>query len=197
MVHLLLWQLGLAKSETQTTETERNCLAHHAAGKKKLAEIGVFHGVTTHRLRSVMDPQGILVAIDPFPKQRLGFCAYRRIAVHEASRVNRGEIKWMRTTGAQAAGELKAEHSRSFDFLFIDGDHRWEGIKGDWEGWRNLIAPGGIVALHDSRLTPLRSLEGAGSVQFVQQVISKDSDFLLIDAVDSLTVFKRSIEPRV
>jgi predicted O-methyltransferase YrrM len=177
---------------TQTTELERDCLARHAAGKKMLAEIGVFHGVTTRRLRSVMDPQGTLVAIDPFPKQRLGFSAYRLVAHREVSRIKRGNVKWMRTTGALAAKELKADYSRSFDFLFIDGDHSWEGIKGDWEGWRDLIATGGIVALHDSRLTPLRPLEGTGSFLFVQQVISKDPSFDAVDGVDSLTVFKRS-----
>ena len=102
--------------------------------------------MTTRRLRSVMDPKGVLVAIDPFPKQRLGFSAYRIVAHREVSSITRGSVKWMRTTGAQAASELKANYFRSFDFLFIDGDHSWEGIKGDWEGWRDLIAPGGIVA---------------------------------------------------
>jgi hypothetical protein len=194
LVHLVLWQFGLAKSETQTTEAERNCLARHAAGKKKLAEIGVYHGVTTRRLRDAMDPQGILLAIDPFPRQMLGFSAHRIIARHEVSAAKSGNINWMRTTGARAADELKRDHLGSFDFLFIDGDHSWDGIQGDWEGWRNLIAPCGIVALHDSRLTPLRSLEGVGTLLFVQQVISPDPDFQEIDGVDSLTVFKRRAE---
>jgi predicted O-methyltransferase YrrM len=71
MIHLVLWWLGCAKSETQTTEAERDCLARLAGGKKHLAEVGVYHGVTTCRLRKAMDPHGMLVAIDPYPKQRL------------------------------------------------------------------------------------------------------------------------------
>ena len=42
LIHLVLWQFGCADSTTQTTELERDCLARHAAGKKMLAEIGVF-----------------------------------------------------------------------------------------------------------------------------------------------------------
>ena len=47
LVHLALWQLGFAKSETQTTEVERDCLARYASGNRMLAEIGVYRGVTT------------------------------------------------------------------------------------------------------------------------------------------------------
>src|SRR5580704_13432579 len=100
LVHLLLWQIGCAKSETQTTEAERDCMARYASGKKMLAEIGVFHGVTTCRLRRSMDPSGVLIAIDPYPKQRLGFSAQRIVAQREVSKIKSGTVKWMRTTGA-------------------------------------------------------------------------------------------------
>ena len=51
LIHLALWQLGFAKSETQTTEAERDCLARHASGKRMLAEIGVYHGMRFVYLR--------------------------------------------------------------------------------------------------------------------------------------------------
>ncbi len=35
------------------------------------------------------------------------------------------------------------------DFLFIDGDHRYEGVKQDFEAYGALVRPGGLVALHD------------------------------------------------
>jgi predicted O-methyltransferase YrrM len=191
LIHLLLWQLGCAMSETQTTEAERNCLARHASGKKVLAEIGVYHGVTTCRLRKAMDPSGTLVAVDPYPKQRLGFSAQRVIARREVSRIKGGTVKWMRTTGAKAARELHACNSPQFDFVFIDGDHSWAGLQGDWEGWSRLIAPGGVIALHDSRSTPARQIEDSGSVLFTRDVIARDPDFETIEAVDSLTVLQR------
>lgn len=32
------------------------------------------------------------------------------------------------------------------DFLFIDGDHTYEGVKQDWEMYHPLVRPGGLVA---------------------------------------------------
>lgn len=39
--------------------------------------------------------------------------------------------------------------SFKIDFLFIDGDHTYEGAKRDWEMYSSLVKPGGIVAFHD------------------------------------------------
>jgi predicted O-methyltransferase YrrM len=35
------------------------------------------------------------------------------------------------------------------DFLFIDGDHTYEGVSLDWSMYSPLVRPGGLVALHD------------------------------------------------
>jgi len=35
------------------------------------------------------------------------------------------------------------------DFLFIDAAHDYAGVKADWEMYHGLVAPGGVVALHD------------------------------------------------
>ncbi len=37
----------------------------------------------------------------------------------------------------------------SLDFLFIDGDHTYEGVKKDFEMYIHLVKPGGIIAFHD------------------------------------------------
>lgn len=37
----------------------------------------------------------------------------------------------------------------SVDFLFIDGDHTYEGVKQDFEMYSELVSDGGIIALHD------------------------------------------------
>lgn len=35
------------------------------------------------------------------------------------------------------------------DFLFIDGDHTYEGVKKDWEMYSPLVRAGGVIAFHD------------------------------------------------
>ena len=54
LAHYVGWMIGVCRAETQTTEAERDCLARHARGRRRLAEIGVWHGVTTSRLREAM-----------------------------------------------------------------------------------------------------------------------------------------------
>ena len=38
---------------------------------------------------------------------------------------------------------------RTIDFLFIDGDHTYDGVSRDFELWSGLVTSGGHVALHD------------------------------------------------
>jgi cephalosporin hydroxylase len=38
---------------------------------------------------------------------------------------------------------------RKFDFLFIDGDHSWDGVREDFFQYLPLMRPGGLVGFHD------------------------------------------------
>jgi predicted O-methyltransferase YrrM len=35
------------------------------------------------------------------------------------------------------------------DVIFLDGDHRYEGVKADFENYEPLVTPGGLVIFHD------------------------------------------------
>jgi hypothetical protein len=39
------------------------------------------------------------------------------------------------------------------DFLFIDGDHTYEGVKQDYEMYKEFVKPGGWIAFHDIKDT--------------------------------------------
>jgi len=39
------------------------------------------------------------------------------------------------------------------DFLFIDGDHTYEGVKQDYEMYKHLVKPGGWIGFHDTKDT--------------------------------------------
>jgi predicted O-methyltransferase YrrM len=190
--HFVLWNFGLRKPESQTNQIERNCLARHAAGRSRLVEIGVWHGVTTARLRAVMAAEGVLFAVDPFPAGRLGFSAQRLIARHETGRIKRGKLEWVRLTGTAAARHPAITEGGGVDFIFIDGDHSYDGLRADWEVCNPLLCDGGIVALHDSRSSSTRQIDDAGSVVFTKMVILKDPRFELLEVADTLTVLKRT-----
>ncbi len=82
------------------------------------------------------------------------------------------------------------------DFLFVDGDHRYEGAKQDYEMYGPLVRPGGMVAFHDVCVHPgqpevgvdrlWRSLGGVtdeivtdpptwGGIGFVRQAATADA----------------------
>ncbi len=42
-----------------------------------------------------------------------------------------------------------ALRDQALDYLFIDGDHTYEGVKRDFELYAPLVRKGGIIALHD------------------------------------------------
>lgn len=143
----------------------------------------MWEGGTTRMLKSVMSPDGILYAIDPFPHGRLGFSYQRPIARGETSRVANGQVIWIRATGAAAARDPRVAAER-FDFVFIDSDHSFEGLRTDWEAWEPLASD--IIALHDVIGPP-----GNGSVRFAHQHIFTDARFDLCETAGSLAILKR------
>jgi hypothetical protein len=38
---------------------------------------------------------------------------------------------------------------RAVDLLFIDGDHRYEGVRADFLAYRRFVREGGVIAFHD------------------------------------------------
>ncbi len=191
LLHFVLHRLGLAAAGTQVASAEREALLRRAAGRRRLVEIGVWHGATTRRLREVMATDGTITGVDPFPPGRLGVSFPLRIALREVARCGRGRYELVRRSGAEAA----AGWSGPVDFLFIDGDHSWDAIRADWEGWAAFVEPGGVVCLHDSRATPERLIADAGSVRYTEDVIAHDPRFEVVEQVETLTVLVRREDP--
>jgi predicted O-methyltransferase YrrM len=183
LVRLAMWRLGLVVIEPWADAGETNCLLHYARGKRRLAEIGVWEGGTTKRLRAAMDPGGVLFAIDPFPVGRLGLSYQRPIAHGEVARVSNGEVVWIRKRGAEAAADPRVRTAQ-FDFVFIDGDHSFAGLQADWQAWEPLI--GDVVALHDAAGDPEQ-----GSERYAREVIFPDPRFRLLETQGCLVVLQR------
>lgn len=50
------------------------------------------------------------------------------------------------------AAPIWRDEKAALDFLFIDGDHRWEAVDQDFTDWTPMIKKGGILAIHDARM---------------------------------------------
>jgi len=44
---------------------------------------------------------------------------------------------------------VKALDGKTIDFLFIDGDHTYEGVKEDYETYSSLVSKNGYIGFHD------------------------------------------------
>jgi hypothetical protein len=191
LLHLVRWTVGLADAEVWTTEAERDCLARHAAGKRKLVEVGVWHAGTSKTLRGAMAPDGVLYAVDPYEPGRLGFSIPRVVGRSELGRVPNGRVAWIRATGADAATSPEIRNAAPFDFVFIDAAQTYESLRSEWQAWSPLVEAAGILALHDSRQLAGDTSPEQTSVRYAREVVSQDPRFELIDTVDTLSVLKR------
>ena len=190
ILHLAAWAVGLAPVRAVVMPDEAACLRRLAAGRRRLAEIGVWHGGTTKALRAAMAPAGTLMAVDPFRRGRLGFSPQRIIARREVGRIGNGTVIWIRQTAAEAARDPRVREG-GFDFVFLDAQHTYEGLREEWEAWAPLVAPDGLVAIHDSRANPGGRIDDLGSVRYTTDVVLRDRRFAPAEAVDSLTVVRR------
>lgn len=70
-----------------------------------------------------------------------------------------------------------------FDWLFIDADHSYSGVKADYENYRRMVSPGGYIILHDILPDPLDA--GIQVWQLWQEISTERSNAGL--AAQSLT----------
>ena len=189
MLHLGRYLIGIDSADTQTTEAERARLSYYARGKSRAVEIGVYEGVGTRTIAAHMAPSGILFAVDPFLRGRLGICWSQPIARLEMRKARRATIHMIQAYSQDAVRMIEGK----FDLLFIDGDHSDAGIRRDWNDWAPRMQIGGIVALHDTRVPDHHpTIAELGSYKFFESDIRHDPRFRLLEQVDSLSVLERS-----
>lgn len=127
-----------------------------------VCEIGVWKGKSSYIFASALRKKnnGTLYSIDPFDGK--GDTASKNSYREEMKSINttllenfentmikyrlRKYIKIIPMLSEKA--RLKFPEPR-IDLLFIDGDHKYESVKKDYELWSHLIPSGGKIVLHD------------------------------------------------
>lgn len=78
---------------------------------------------------------------------------------------------------AQAFVEEYESRLEQIDFLFIDGDHTYEGVKRDFEMYSPLVRAGGIIAFHDILDTPVHRAAGCDVARFWRELPPHKAEF--------------------
>lgn len=189
ILHFLRFFLTVDNARTQTTEQERMAIARYATNASQAIEIGVFEAVNTVVIGQHIKLDGKVYAIDPFFKGRLGVCYHKYISMLN---LRRNKVAHKVVLIEKLSSDAAADIAGQFDFIFIDGDHSYEGIKTDWELYSKKVAKGGIIALHDTTVPEFDPDRASlGSISFFRDVIAHDKAFEKIETVDSLNILRR------
>lgn len=179
-----------------------NACAAQAPGT--LVEIGAGHGASAALMLSNMPPGAMAHSVDPFVRDSMG-------ELHASARQCRCSVlRMLEGVGkasmfpnwclhVQTSDEAAASWAAPIDFLYIDGDHRYETVARDFADWSRHVVPGGRILLHDSRReegVPDETFARgwAGPTRLATELRQHDC-VRLIDEAFSLTVWERTGAP--
>ena len=122
------------------------------------AEIGVWKGDFSERIRAAAQPRGLHL-VDPwqfvaaYPQRWYGGAAARnqddmdRIYRDVVNRFAGNPRVTIHRLDSRRAAESLA--GTTFDWVYIDGDHSYEAVRDDLKNWAPRLKPGGVLAGDD------------------------------------------------
>ncbi|MCH6575539.1 MAG: class I SAM-dependent methyltransferase [Bacteroidetes bacterium] len=142
---------------------------------KKILEIGTAGGGTLFLLSKIASENATIISID-LPGGPFGGELYPdwKIPIFECFKEKSQKIHLLRCNSHLPSSIEKIKKiigDEKLDFLFIDGDHTYEGVKQDFENYSKLVKLGGIIAFHDINTGP-EELVG-GVPKFWNEISSK------------------------
>ena len=119
---------------------------------KTILEIGTNKGGTFFLLSRIAAPDATLLSLDlPLGRFGGGYQPWQGKLYRSFARdQQRIELLLGDSHQLESVEKVKALLAgRQLDFLLIDGDHRYEGVKHDFELYSPLVKMGGLIAFHD------------------------------------------------
>ena len=119
---------------------------------KRVVEIGTSMGGTLYLWTRLAQADATIISADlPGGKFGGGYSPLRTPLYQSFARAQQ-KLHLLRVDSHEKATLEQVKQllgGEPIDFLFIDGDHTYEGVKQDWEMYSPLVRPGGLVAFHD------------------------------------------------
>ncbi len=130
--------------------SELSCLAAEIAAIKprNAMEIGTYLGGTLFLLCRLAHADARIISVDMY-RGSLG--GARKLIYHSfVSKNQRLHVIHGDSHGANTQSRIIEKlGAAKLDFIFIDGDHSYEGVRLDFEMYSPLVRPGGVIAFHD------------------------------------------------
>jgi predicted O-methyltransferase YrrM len=150
----------LMRDEIFLADSEIALLARYATqAEKTIVEIGAAFGASSSILALHSGPGVTVHSIDPFVTDSIGTfrateerCSANVEQVLRAFDKKSALVRWKLHKGYSY--DVVANWNILVDMIFIDGDHRYEAVRKDFDDWFPHVRSGGFVLLHDSRRLP-------------------------------------------
>jgi len=138
--------------------TEEALFREHLKGVTGLGvEIGCLDGYSS---AVILDASELhLTSIDPFIPDSMEASLIGSVVRYDANTWAFGSRSELITDyshnaiGYWFSGVPLARPTDKLDFLFIDGDHTYPAVLQDFTDWTPLLKQGGILAIHDARMS--------------------------------------------
>lgn len=84
----------------------------------------------------------------------------------------------------------------SYDLIFVDGDHTYNGVISDYEHWKKAVKPGGYLAFHNAATGSPYASTAPGPIRVAQEITARDGEYYRREPdVGSLALFIRTQKP--
>lgn len=119
---------------------------------KIVLEIGTAGGGTLLYWTEAADAKAKIISLDlPFGRFGAGYLPTKAKFIASFAR-DRQSLHLIAGSSHETQTKKQVEtilRGEKIDFMFIDGDHTYEGIKADFNLYAPLVRAGGLIALHD------------------------------------------------
>ena len=130
---------------------ELNRVLRENAVEKSL-EVGLAYGFSAVWIMDALPPGGSHTAIDPFQASM-----WSGVGATQAKRLSDRQFRLIEDYSIHALSDLIRNGER-FDFIFIDGNHRFDDVLVDFYLADQVLKPGGIMALDDIWMPSIRTV---------------------------------------
>jgi predicted O-methyltransferase YrrM len=149
--------LGLIRPQQVRSEILRLARLVEQKRPQTVLEIGTANGGTLFLWCALAQPTASVTSIDLPGGIHGGGYPFWKTFLYRTFTQKQQHLTLMRANSQSpnTLAELKSQlNGRKIDFLFLDGDHTYNGIKADFENYHSLVAKGGMIAFHDICASP-------------------------------------------
>lgn len=183
------YELGMVQSRYEIEEAAYFLMAQQI---KDFVEIGTDRGGTFLVWSKISDPSGLKISID----WARGPWSHPDCDVEKRNQ----KLKSLGENVHLIEGDSHKEHIRykledvlkgkKVDFLFIDGDHSYMGVKLDYYMYKDFVKPGGWIGFHDIKPTEFHHENGCFVDEFWDEIPQQKFWFMSQESYGGIGLIK-------